>query len=36
MAEYPADKVKDIAKKKILAILPPHLEMYGEIYNVIK
>ena len=34
MAEYEIDKARDLAKKKILAILPPNLEMYGEIYNV--
>ena len=34
MAEYEVDKARDLAKKKILAILPPNLEMYGEIYNV--
>ena len=27
-------KVKDLTKKKILSIIPPNLELYGEIYNV--
>ena len=28
------DKGKELSKKKILAILPPHLELQGDIYNV--
>ena len=29
-----AFKAKDLTKKKILSVIPPNLEMYGEIYNV--
>ena len=34
MAEDIIDKSRDLAKKKIIAILPPNHEMHGEIYNV--
>ena len=27
-------KVKELTKKKILSVIPPNLDMYGEIYNV--
>ena len=34
MAEYEINKARDLAKKKILAILPPNIQMDGEIYMV--
>ena len=33
MDEDHINKVKDLTKKKILSILPPNLDMYGEIFN---
>ena len=34
MAEVQVNKARDLAKKKILSILTPNLEMYGDIFNV--
>ena len=34
MAEVQINKTRDLAKKKILSILTPNLEMYGDISNV--
>lgn len=34
MDEEHAIKSKDLTKKKILSIIPPNLELYGDLYNV--